>query len=169
MQQHLVLREDAGPRHLVPQVRLARTACGPRHHHVLLLLHVSLLPLRRPSLLLLLLLLLLNPPSIDPSHPFPPLLSPLPVTQPPPLLTPPPHTPREAKDKVSSKCKAELFKMQRAAARDYRADPAMQDYCKADAEKLCSDVKEGGGRKQACLVGGWGGRGAQGCVTITVL
>ena len=50
-------------------------------------------------------------------------------------------------------CKVQIFKMQRAAARDYRADPAIREACEADVQRLCgSDVKEGGGRKQACLV-----------------
>lgn len=63
-----------------------------------------------------------------------------------------PTTHREIKAKVSPKCKEQLFKLQQASARDFRADPAMREYCAADAEKLCAGVKEGGGRKQACLV-----------------
>lgn len=42
--------------------------------------------------------------------------------------------------------------MQKAIAEDYRADPAMATACKEDVEKYCKDVKEGGGRKAACLV-----------------
>lgn len=60
---------------------------------------------------------------------------------------------RESKEKLSKACAAEVFKVQRAVAVDYRADPAMAAACKADAERLCKDVKDGGGRKTACLVG----------------
>ncbi|KAI8465216.1 MAG: hypothetical protein J3K34DRAFT_379960 [Monoraphidium minutum] len=59
---------------------------------------------------------------------------------------------REAKDQVTNNCRVQLFKAQRAAARDYRADPAIREACGEDVKRLCgSDVKEGGGRKQACL------------------
>jgi hypothetical protein len=54
---------------------------------------------------------------------------------------------------VTSPCKVQIFKLQRAAARDYRADPAIKEACQGDVDRLCGkDVKEGGGRKQACLV-----------------
>lgn len=39
------------------------------------------------------------------------------------------------------------------AANDFRADPMLYEACKDDAENLCKDVKHGGGRVQACLVG----------------
>lgn len=42
--------------------------------------------------------------------------------------------------------------VQKAIAQDYRADPAMATSCKEDVEKYCKDIKEGGGRKAACLV-----------------
>jgi len=42
--------------------------------------------------------------------------------------------------------------VQKAIAQDYRADPAMATSCKEDVERFCKDVKEGGGRKAACLV-----------------
>lgn len=40
------------------------------------------------------------------------------------------------------------------AAEDIRADPLLYEACKEDTENLCKDVKPGGGRVQACLVGG---------------
>jgi hypothetical protein len=42
--------------------------------------------------------------------------------------------------------------VQKAIAHDYRADPAMAAACKEDVGKYCKDVKDGGGRKAACLV-----------------
>jgi hypothetical protein len=52
-----------------------------------------------------------------------------------------------------------VHKQQEAAARDYRADPQLAEQCRGDAERLCGGVKDGGGRKQACLVReGWGAR-----------
>ncbi len=53
---------------------------------------------------------------------------------------------------MSAACSEQLFKQQQAVARDYRADPSMAAACKAEADKLCKDVKPGGGRVQACLV-----------------
>ncbi len=41
--------------------------------------------------------------------------------------------------------------MQAAIARDYRVDPTLYAACKGDAEKLCGDVKDGGGRILSCL------------------
>lgn len=38
------------------------------------------------------------------------------------------------------------------AAVDIRADPMLYEACKEDSETLCKDVKNGGGRIQACLV-----------------
>ncbi|GBF91163.1 2-C-methyl-D-erythritol 2,4-cyclodiphosphate synthase [Raphidocelis subcapitata] len=57
----------------------------------------------------------------------------------------------ETKDAVSPDCRGQVFKAQRAAAADYRADPLLAEFCAGDAERLCPDVKPGGGRKQACL------------------
>jgi len=79
--------------------------------------------------------------------------------------TPPPlkHNPtRDIKDKVSPPCKSQIFKIQKAAAADLRADPALEEACHEDADRLCKDVKDGGGRKQACLVGWRGGVGVVG-------
>lgn len=47
-----------------------------------------------------------------------------------------------------------MYLVQKAIAQDYRADPAMAEACKEDVETYCRDVKEGGGRKAACLVSG---------------
>ncbi len=41
------------------------------------------------------------------------------------------------------------------AASDIRADPMLNEACKDDTESLCKTVKKGGGRVQACLVGGY--------------
>lgn len=38
------------------------------------------------------------------------------------------------------------------AAEDYRADAQLEQYCQGDVERVCSDVKPGGGRIQECLV-----------------
>lgn len=38
------------------------------------------------------------------------------------------------------------------AAADYRADAQLAQYCQGDVERVCSDVKPGGGRIQECLV-----------------
>jgi hypothetical protein len=35
---------------------------------------------------------------------------------------------------------------------DFRADPTLYEACKEDSANLCKDVKNGGGRIQACLV-----------------
>ena len=43
------------------------------------------------------------------------------------------------------------------AAQDFRADPMLYEACKDDSASLCKDVKNGGGRVQACLVSGEGG------------
>lgn len=59
---------------------------------------------------------------------------------------------RDQKDQLSRECAKEVFLVQLAIAQDYRADPAMAAACKEDVEKYCKDVKEGGGRKAACLV-----------------
>jgi hypothetical protein len=78
-----------------------------------------------------------------------------PRTPPPPDLPCAPRPwPRESKDQVSAPCRAQVAKVQAAAARDYRADPGMHEACEADAQKLCKDVKPGGGRVQGCLVRG---------------
>lgn len=91
------------------------------------------------------------------------------IITPPPKNThhhppPNPHThttpPRDQKDQLSRECAKEVFLVQLAIAQDYRADPAMAAACKEDVAKYCADVKEGGGRKAACLVSvwtGWGG------------
>lgn len=66
----------------------------------------------------------------------------------------------DSKDKLAPKCRAEVFRQQLAAARDFRADPELRQFCEADAQKLCAGVAPGGGRVQACLVRGReGGRG----------
>ena len=59
---------------------------------------------------------------------------------------------RDIKDRVAPACQKQLFKVQMDAAEDFRSDPQLYEACKADAEKLCKDVKQGGGRVQACLV-----------------
>jgi hypothetical protein len=61
---------------------------------------------------------------------------------------------REQKEQLSRECAKEVFLVQKAIAADYRADPAMAAACKEDVERYCKDVKEGGGRKAACLVSG---------------
>lgn len=68
------------------------------------------------------------------------------------LLVSPPPTHRENKEQLTRTCAKEVFLVQQAIAQDYRADPAMAAACKEDVEKYCKDVKEGGGRKAACLV-----------------
>jgi hypothetical protein len=60
--------------------------------------------------------------------------------------------PREKKEQLSRECAKEVYLVQKAIAQDYRADPAMAEACKEDVETYCKDVKEGGGRKAACLV-----------------
>lgn len=93
------------------------------------------------------------------------------IITPPPKNThhhppPNPHThttpPRDQKDQLSRECAKEVFLVQLAIAQDYRADPAMAAACKEDVAKYCADVKEGGGRKAACLVSVWTGGGGQG-------
>lgn len=37
-------------------------------------------------------------------------------------------------------------------AEDMEADAMLNNYCKADAEKLCADIEPGAGRTQACLM-----------------
>jgi Golgi apparatus protein 1 len=59
---------------------------------------------------------------------------------------------RDVKDKLSPACKKEVFKVQLAASQDFRADPALYEACKKDADTLCKDIPHGGGRVQACLV-----------------
>jgi hypothetical protein len=61
---------------------------------------------------------------------------------------------REEKEKLSKPCKAEVFKVQKVIATDYRADPEMAALCKTDIEQHCKGVKDGGGRVTACLVRG---------------
>lgn len=58
---------------------------------------------------------------------------------------------KDAKERVAPACKKQLFKVQLDAAHDFRADAPLYAACKVDAEKLCKDVKFGGGRVQACL------------------
>ncbi|KAL6765630.1 hypothetical protein V8C86DRAFT_2455912 [Haematococcus lacustris] len=58
---------------------------------------------------------------------------------------------RDVKDLLAPACKRQVFAIQKDAAEDYRADAALYEACKDDATKLCSDVKLGGGRVQACL------------------
>lgn len=63
---------------------------------------------------------------------------------------------RDQKEALSRECAKEVFLVQKAIAHDYRADPAMAAACKEDVEQYCKDVKDGGGRKAACLVrAGW--------------
>ena len=59
---------------------------------------------------------------------------------------------RDVKDRLAPGCKREVFKVQMDAALDYRADSMLYEACKADSDSLCKDVKQGGGRVQACLV-----------------
>jgi hypothetical protein len=59
---------------------------------------------------------------------------------------------RDQKESLSRECAKEVFLVQKAIAYDYRADPAMAAACKEDVEQYCKDVKDGGGRKAACLV-----------------
>ncbi|GFR44890.1 hypothetical protein Agub_g6234 [Astrephomene gubernaculifera] len=58
---------------------------------------------------------------------------------------------RDVKAQVSKPCKHQLFKVMQEAAKDIRADPMLYEACKEDTETLCKDVKNGGGRVQACL------------------
>ncbi|KAJ9518654.1 hypothetical protein QJQ45_018663 [Haematococcus lacustris] len=58
---------------------------------------------------------------------------------------------RDVKDLLAPACKRQVFAIQKDAAEDYRADAALYKACKDDATRLCSDVKLGGGRVQACL------------------
>lgn len=58
---------------------------------------------------------------------------------------------REIKDQLAPACGKEIYKLQREAADDFRADPQLYEACKGDAETLCQGVKFGGGRVQACL------------------
>lgn len=59
---------------------------------------------------------------------------------------------RGRKNSLQAACKRQLFNYNLAVARDYRADPNIYKACKADAEKLCSNIQHGGGRVQACLL-----------------
>lgn len=59
---------------------------------------------------------------------------------------------REVKQKLTLICRREVFKVQLDASYDYRADKMLFEACQKDAETLCKDVKNGGGRVQACLV-----------------
>ncbi|KAG1656262.1 hypothetical protein FOA52_011910 [Chlamydomonas sp. UWO 241] len=58
---------------------------------------------------------------------------------------------RDVKAQLTKKCQAEVFKTQLEAANDFRADPMLYEACKDDAATQCKDVKNGGGRTQACL------------------
>ncbi|MEW5299471.1 MAG: hypothetical protein WDW36_002486 [Sanguina aurantia] len=58
---------------------------------------------------------------------------------------------RDTKAQVSKSCKKQVFKVMLDAAVDIRADPMLFEACKDDTEKICKDVKHGGGRVQACL------------------
>eukprot|EP00775_Hariotina_reticulata_P012795 gene12795-12923_t len=58
---------------------------------------------------------------------------------------------REQADKLSKACAKEIFKVQKAIAVDYRADPALTEACRPDVERLCKGLKDGGGRIISCL------------------
>lgn len=59
---------------------------------------------------------------------------------------------REASDRLAPACKKEIAKNQKDGAVDFRSDALLHEACQTDATKLCADVKNGGGRVQACLV-----------------
>jgi hypothetical protein len=59
---------------------------------------------------------------------------------------------RAIKDQLAPSCGKEIFKLQRWAADDFRADPQLYEACQNDASTLCKGVKFGAGRVQACLV-----------------
>jgi hypothetical protein len=59
---------------------------------------------------------------------------------------------RSNKKKLQAKCKLQVTKAQIAAAYDYNADSSLAAECKADAQRICSEVAPGDGRVQACLV-----------------
>ncbi|KAF8068300.1 hypothetical protein HT031_001987 [Scenedesmus sp. PABB004] len=70
---------------------------------------------------------------------------------------------RDRKSELSKPCAKQVFKVQKAIASDYRADPSMALACKPDVERLCGTIKSGSGRVNSCLVRGgrWQrGRGA---------
>lgn len=58
---------------------------------------------------------------------------------------------RDYRLQVNKNCRKQLLKVMMDAAADYRADPLLFESCKGDSERLCSGVKNGGGRIQACL------------------
>ena len=60
--------------------------------------------------------------------------------------------PRGAKSSVAPACQKELFKLQRDASEDFRADAELFEACEGDADSFCNGVPSGGGRVQACLV-----------------
>jgi len=58
---------------------------------------------------------------------------------------------REVNEKLSSKCKEEIFRVRKEASNDFIADAMLTELCTDDAQMLCEDVKAGGGRVQECL------------------
>jgi hypothetical protein len=59
---------------------------------------------------------------------------------------------REKQKALAKPCQQQVVKAQLVVANDYRADVQVAKHCKADAQRLCGDVKDGGGRVQSCLV-----------------
>jgi len=59
---------------------------------------------------------------------------------------------RKEYKKLSTRCQAEVFETMEEGAEDMEADAMLNNYCKADAEKLCADIEPGAGRTQACLM-----------------
>lgn len=58
---------------------------------------------------------------------------------------------RERKPELSAKCRDHITRAQLEAAKDYRIDAEVYDFCKLDAYKFCKDVEAGSGRVNACL------------------
>ena len=58
---------------------------------------------------------------------------------------------REIKPNLSAKCRDHITRAQLAAAKDYRIDAQVHDFCKMDAYKFCRKVEAGSGRVNKCL------------------
>ncbi len=68
---------------------------------------------------------------------------------------------RSARRRLGAECVAEVTRVQLDGVYDIRMDAIVYDRCGEDERRLCGNVRHGGARVHACLVGGvYGVRGA---------
>ncbi|MEW5310424.1 MAG: hypothetical protein WDW38_002223 [Sanguina aurantia] len=58
---------------------------------------------------------------------------------------------KDNKQKLSTTCKAEVFRTQQEAVEDYRTDYKLYAACKDDVQNVCSSVEPGEGHEMECL------------------